>query len=113
MSGGLEIFYYAVSTILTATSLIIMFVKPIREYIFGLREEKEKKQKLELQRQETDRCLLRSGILSVYYSYCSECEIKQYNYENVGLMYQQYKKLGGNSFVDKIWDEMQEWKVIR
>lgn len=37
----------------------------------------------------------------------------EYEYENLERLYKQYKKLGGNSFVDKVWNEVQEWKIYR
>lgn len=63
--------------------------------------------------QETDRCLLRDRITSIYYKHQHAREMKLYDYENLERLYRQYKKLGGNSFVDKIWEEVQEWTVDR
>ena len=60
---------------------------------------------------ETDRCLLRDRITAIYYKNRVESSLRQYEYENLERLYNQYKKLGGNSFVDKIWKEVQEWEV--
>mgnify|MGYP003297251069 CR=1 FL=1 len=38
--------------------------------------------------------------------------IRQYEYENFVLLYEAYKALKGNSFIDKIYKEVQTWKVI-
>ncbi|MBQ6052963.1 MAG: hypothetical protein IJL30_06755 [Clostridia bacterium] len=58
------------------------------------------------------RCLLRSEMLRIYYHNREKCEIRQYEYENFVLLYEAYKKLRGNSFIDKIYKEVQTWKVI-
>ncbi len=63
---------------------------------------------------ETDKCLLRDRITHIYYKYHTTQKIPQYDYDNLDRLYQQYKKLGGNSFVDKIWAEIQDqWEVTK
>lgn len=113
MSETLEILQQIMITIITLISLITFFVKPIRERIFGIQKEKKKKEYEDNCRNETDRCLLRNHILGIYYKHCNAREVRQYEFENVGLMYAQYKRLGGNSFVDKIWADIQSWNVIK
>lgn len=113
MSNGFEIFYYVLNSVVLAVSLGAMLIKPIRERILGINKIAKEKEKEQASRRETDKCLLRNSILSVYYKYCDGGEIKQYDFENVAFMYKQYKALGGNSFIDKVWNEMQDWKVIR
>ena len=58
------------------------------------------------------KCLLRSEMLRIYYHNRDKAEIRQYEYENFVLLYEAYKRLKGNSFIDKIYKEMQSWKVI-
>ena len=58
------------------------------------------------------RCLLRSEMLRIYYHNRDKGEIRQYEYENFVLLYEAYKKLKGNSFIDKIYEEVKKWKVI-
>ena len=58
------------------------------------------------------RCLLRSEMLRIYYHNKDRGEIRQYEYENFVLLYEAYKKLKGNSFIDKIYKEVQKWKVL-
>lgn len=58
------------------------------------------------------RCLLRSEMLRIYYHNKDRGEIRQYEYENFVLLYEAYKKLKGNSFIDKIYREVQKLKVI-
>ena len=38
--------------------------------------------------------------------------MRQYEYENFVYLYEAYKALKGNSFIDKIYKEVQEWEVI-
>lgn len=59
------------------------------------------------------KCQLRSEMLRIYYKNREKQEIHQYEYENFALLYEAYKCLKGNSFIDKIWSEIQEWKIIR
>lgn len=58
------------------------------------------------------RCLLRSEMLKIYYKHRDEKTIRQYEFENFNMLYQAYKKLKGNSFIDKCKREVDEWKVI-
>ena len=55
---------------------------------------------------------LRSEMLRIYYHNRERRVIRQYEYENFILLYEAYKALKGNSFIDKIWAEVQEWEVI-
>ena len=58
------------------------------------------------------RCLLRSDMLSIYYHNREKKTIRQYEYENFVMLYEAYKALKGNSFIDKIYSEVREWEVI-
>lgn len=80
---------------------ICLLVKPLRNRILGLNDVRE-----------GQRCLLRSDILNVYYKYREQKTIRQYEYENVVLLYKAYKALGGNTFVDHIYNEINEWEVV-
>jgi len=96
----------------SAFTLLVILCKPFRDWIIKNKDNKKKMQQNEEDRKETDRCLLRDRITSIYYKNKRDCEIRQYEFENLERLYKQYKKLGGNSFIDKIWNEMQEWNVI-
>ena len=58
------------------------------------------------------KCLLRSEILAIYYKHKDSEKIRQYEYENFVFLYEAYKSLGGNSFIDKIYEEVKTWEVI-
>lgn len=58
------------------------------------------------------RCLLRGEMLRIYYRNRDNKTIRQYEYENFVACYEAYKSLKGNSFIDKIYDDVQEWTVV-
>lgn len=58
------------------------------------------------------KCQLRSEMLRTYYRNKDNETIRQYEFENFALLYKAYKALKGNSFIDKIYKEIQEWEVI-
>lgn len=58
------------------------------------------------------RCLLRSEMLRIYYHNKDSDKIRQYEYENFVYLYKAYKALKGNSFIEKIYKEVQSWEVI-
>ncbi len=94
-------------------ALVLMAIKPVRKWFLdGVKVRKRMVEDAE-RAKETDKCLLRNEILSIYYKHQRDGEIKQYAYENMALLYHQYKKLDGNSFIDRAWEEAQEWQIIR
>lgn len=58
------------------------------------------------------RCLLRSDMLRIYYNSRESGKIRQYEYENFVALYEAYKALGGNSFIEKINSEVKELEII-
>lgn len=58
-------------------------------------------------------CQLRSEMLQIYYRYEEVEQIPQYQYENFVQMYDAYKALHGNSFIDKIYRDIQNWEVVK
>ena len=58
------------------------------------------------------RCLLRSEMLRTYYHNKDSEKIRQYELENFVFLYKAYKALKGNSFIDKIYNEVMSWEVI-
>ena len=58
------------------------------------------------------RCQLRSEMLQIYYRNRESGIIHQYEYENFVSLYEAYKALKGNSFIDKIYSEVQTWEII-
>lgn len=91
------------SGFLTAiAAAVALFVKPVREKLFGIREIRE-----------GNKCLLRSEMLQIYYrGKENNNTLRQYEFENFCLLYNAYKAEKGNSFIDKINKEVQEMEVI-
>lgn len=57
--------------------------------------------------------MLRSGMLTIYYAGMDhDGRVRQHEYENFVLMYHAYKAMKGNSFIDKIYKEVQEMEVV-
>jgi hypothetical protein len=58
------------------------------------------------------RCQLRSEMLRIYYHHQETKRIRQYEYENFVMLYEAYKALKGNSFIDKIYGEVKTWEIV-
>lgn len=87
-------------SITSIAAAIVLLVKPIREKVFGLKQVKE-----------GQKCLLRSDMLRTFYRHNEKNTIRQYEFENFMLEYDAYKRLGGNSFIDRVKDEVKTWEV--
>jgi hypothetical protein len=78
-----------------------LLVKPIRERILGTKHI-----------QDGQRCLLRAAIMQIYREHKDAAKFSEYEYQHLEFCYKAYKALGGNSFIDHIYAEMQEWDII-
>lgn len=58
------------------------------------------------------KCQLRSEMLRIYYRHSESKELRQYEYENFVMLYEAYKALKGNSFIDKIYNEVKTWEIV-
>ena len=99
-----EIILKIVLTIVSfgVTSSLGYFVGKIKSY-------KEK----DLRQEEALKCLLRSNITSKYYVYSELGEIPSYEKENIDRMFEQYEKMGGNSYVGTIVNEINQLPIKR
>lgn len=57
------------------------------------------------------KCQLRSEMLRTYYHNRDTKSIRQYEYENFVYLYESYKALKGNSFIDRIYEEVRTWQI--
>lgn len=87
-----------ICSIATCAALVI---KPVREWLMGTKALRE-----------GQRCLLRSETVRTYYRHHDDEKLREYEYKNMDQCYKAYKALGGNSFVDHIYAEMQKWEII-
>ena len=62
--------------------------------------------KKENTQQEALKCLLRSAITSKYYVYSELKCIPLYEKENLNYMNEQYVRMGGNSYISKVMEEI-------
>ena len=58
------------------------------------------------------KCQLRSEMLQTYYHNKDKRQIREYEFQNFVLLYEAYKALKGNSFIDKIYKEVSSWEVV-
>ena len=93
-------------------TVALCFIKPFRHWFLGIKEHKRKIESQEATEHESVKCLLRSEIVRIYYANRGRCQLHSFEYENVSMLYSAYKEMGGNSFVDRIWEEIQEWEII-
>lgn len=78
-----------------------LLIRPVREWLMDTRSLRE-----------GQRCLLRSEIVRLYYRHARDRQLQEYEFRNLEQCYHAYKALNGNSFVDHIYAEMQEWEII-
>lgn len=67
--------------------------------------------KRDTSQEEALKCLLRSNITSKYYVYNEMGSIPVYEKENIDYMYEQYKAMGGNSYVERIVKEINDLPI--
>lgn len=79
----------------------VLLIKPLREKVFGVRAVASGM-----------KCVLRYNMLDMYYKGHDKDTIRQYERENFDAEYKAYKALGGNSFIDTIYEEVKRWEVI-
>ena len=101
--------------------VILTIVGMVTTGIIGYLSGKVKQSKIVEKRREEEHdtfkgaliCLLRSNITSQCYVYKKLGSVPPYEKENVNYMRQQYKAMGGNSYVDTLVDEFNELPVER
>ena len=94
------------------TTFIVFFIKPVRHWFLGFKERRAVQAEDDATEKESVKCLLRSEIVRIYYANRERQALHSFEYENVAMLYHAYKEMGGNSFVDRIWEEIQNWKII-
>ena len=78
-----------------------LLIRPVREWLLGTRA-----------LQEGQRCLLRSEIVRLYYRHHEDRTLREFEFKNLEQCHGAYKTLGGNSFIDHLYTEMQEWDIV-
>lgn len=80
--------------VMTIIAFVLMVLHPIKDVRDG------------------QKCLLRHNMLHTYYKHHDDKTIRQYEFEDFDYQYKAYKALKGNSFIDKIYEEVKSWEVI-
>lgn len=102
-------YFSAFVAFLAEIGILIGFVTPIWKKVNQIKHNTEEKlEKIA----EGNKCQLRSEMLNIYYHNKETKKIRQYEYENFIMLYEAYKALNGNSFIDKIYDEVKKWEII-
>lgn len=91
----------AAKDICSLVTCAALLIRPIREWLLGTDALRE-----------GQRCLLRSEIVRIYYRHQGDKQLREYEFKNMQQCYEAYKALKGNSFIDRIHAEMQEWDII-
>lgn len=79
----------------------VAFIKPVRDKVLGLKRLRDGM-----------KCILRYNMLDVYYKNRANKTVRQYDLENFCSEYSAYKALGGNSFIDKVYDKVTAWESV-
>ena len=87
--------------VMAVGALLGALIKPLRQRVHGVTASKPGL-----------RCLPRSDMLHTYYMFKDENKIRQYELENCMHLYNAYKAMGGNSFIDHIKQEVDGWEVV-
>lgn len=82
-------------------AVIVLTIRPIRERVLGVKQIRD-----------GQKCLLRADMLRTYYKHRETNTIRQYEYENFFMEYKAYKAMGGNGFIQHIFDEVQTWEIV-
>lgn len=63
---------------------------------------------------EGQQCQLRNDITDIYYKHNEEERptLREYERKNLDDLYDGYKALGGNHYVDDIYHAMRDWRVV-
>ncbi len=90
------------SGIVCLLTLLSLLIKPVREWLMGAKEQKD-----------GIRCLLRAEIVRLYYKHQDSESLQEYEWAMLDACYQAYRRLGGNSFIVKLYEEMKKWTIVR
>lgn len=101
----LKIVLTVVGFIVTGT--LGFMVAKVKEYKKKIKDHEEHDQNQE----DALKCLLRSNITSKYYVYTEMKAIPLYEKENIDYMFEQYDKMGGNSYVEGLVKEINKLPI--
>lgn len=107
----------AAGAILSIIALITALSKKPKQWLINTvkeatKDEFEKIHNFIEKTETTDLNTLRHEITLIYEKYRDKKEIPMRLRENLCILYEDYSKRGGNSYVKTIYEEMMDWNVI-
>lgn len=107
----------AAGAILSIIALITALSKKPKQWLINTvkeatKDEFEKIHNFIEKTEATDLNTLRHEITLIYEKYRDKKEIPMRLRENLCILYEDYSKRGGNSYVKTIYEEMMDWRVI-
>ena len=124
-----------IGVVLSCITLITLLCKPLRNKIAGwirktshmeetraavdevrammqqLMATEESKQAMLQLFKESQLSLLRDSITDLYFKYLPKKEVPTYERKDMVKLFESYRKLGGNSYVQTIYEEFMDWPV--
>ncbi len=124
-----------IGVVLSCITLITLLCKPLRNKIAGwirktshmeetraavdevrammqqLMAAEESKQAMLRLFKESQLSLLRDSITDLYFKYLPKKEVPTYERKDMVKLFESYRKLGGNSYVQTIYEEFMDWPV--
>lgn len=98
------------------TSVITMILSTALGYciksIKGYKLKLQQKDKEDVAIKEALKYLIQSNLTNTYYAYEKIGSIPDYCYKNWLNLFRIYKALGGNEYLDKINDRMEQWEIV-
>lgn len=110
--------------IVTIVGFLVLVLKKPKEKFFStiktiassaneeLKEELHELKKQSSEQGKTDLVLLRNTITHIYFEYKDDKKFPHFEKENVLSLFEQYERLGGNSYIKSIVAEMKAWEEI-
>ncbi len=124
-----------IGVVLSCITLVTLLCKPLRKKIAGwirktshmeetraavdevrammqqLMATEESKQAMLQLFKESQLSLLRDSITDLYFKYLPKKEVPTYERKDMVNLFESYRKLGGNSYVQTIYEEFMDWPV--
>ena len=94
---------------LATTALIIGYIVTVSGFIAAIARVFKKVHAI----CDGQQCQLRNDITTIYYNHVDDATptLREHERENLDALYNGYKALGGNSYIDDIYHAMRGWTV--
>ena len=96
-----KLYAVIISAVASIISSAVILIKPLRDRVFCISDIIS-----------GVKCMLRAEMLRTYYKRRERKQLRQYERQNFIFEYRAYKALGGNSFIDDIFDKVSKWDIV-